>query len=167
MTTQPKDPAYRFICRRFGDEETRAIAVVPVDSSKAQIFSSTSDSEKRIERRFSLLDDDFNSARKALEAVPPTTLSFYNSLIQFFDTATGAKVIEFFWVDSKGKTHPLTYQVVDQDGNFALQRSQNLIAATGSAQALSARILMQRSQLDASASASASPKDPSGSKGLK
>ncbi|MDC8640596.1 MULTISPECIES: hypothetical protein [Xanthomonas] len=165
MTTQPKDPAYRFTCRRLGDKETRAIAVVPIDSSKAQIFSSTSNSEKKIERRFSLLDDDFDSARTALEAVPPTTLSFYNSLIKFFDTTTGAKVIEFFWVDRKGQTHPLTYQVVDQDGHFALQRSQNLIAATGSAQALSARILKQRSQLDASASASS--KDLSGSKGPK
>ncbi|MCS3747147.1 MULTISPECIES: hypothetical protein [Xanthomonas] len=166
MTSNSKTPAHVFSCFSPENENPIALVVVPTNSADAEVFDPTKSSVKKIRRTFSFLQDDWEEARKALENIPPTATMFHNSIVAFFDVASGAKVIEFYWINGSKKRNLLTYQVWMQ-GNFVnFQKTQNIISATGVAQALGAEIVNERSRVDASVSVSrkSSLPDPFGKK---
>ncbi|MBB4129650.1 hypothetical protein [Xanthomonas sp. 3075] len=166
MTSNSKTPAHIFSCFLPENKNPIALVVVPENPDDAEILDPTKASTKQIGSRFSLVQDDLEEAQKALENIPPTATSFHNSLVAFFDIASGAKVIEFYWIDGSKKRHLLTYQVWMQGSLVKFQKTQSIISATGVAQALGTEIVNERSRLDASVSVSpkSSLPDPFGKK---
>ncbi|MEA9753135.1 hypothetical protein VDG03_19375 [Xanthomonas campestris pv. raphani] len=111
MTSNSKTPAHIFSCFLPENENSIALVVVPKNPADAEVLDPTKASTKQIGSRFSLVQDDLEEAQKALENIPPTATSFHNSLVAFFDIASGAKVIEFYWIDGskKGIFLPIKY----------------------------------------------------------
>ncbi|MBO9828772.1 hypothetical protein J7373_10980 [Xanthomonas sp. A2111] len=153
MTSNSKTAAHIFTCRSKEGKKNVAFVVVPADPKKAEFFNPGQASEKQILSRFYPVQGDLGEARNAIENIPPTATSFHSSLVAYFDVASGAKVIEFFWFDSSKKRHLLTYQIWKDGASVHLQQAQSLIAATGLAQAIGDEIIKEKSRLDASASA--------------
>ncbi|MRH02669.1 hypothetical protein GIY21_20415 [Xanthomonas sontii] len=154
MTSNSKTAAHIFTCRSLGGKKNVAYVVVPADPENAEVFDLTKAGKKQVASRFSPVQRNFEEARRALEAIPPTALSFNKSIVKFFDFSTGAQVIEFYWIDDLDRMHTLAYQIELQGSSFVFQRAQNLVAATGTAQVLSDKILKKKSKAGVSVSVS-------------
>ncbi|APP73948.1 hypothetical protein BJD12_00260 [Xanthomonas vesicatoria ATCC 35937] len=154
MTSNSKPQAHIFSCFSPEKENPIALVVVPTNPADAEVLDPTKASEKQIKSRFSLVQNDLEEAQKALENIPPMATSFHKSLVAYFDIASGAKVIEFYWFDASKKRHLLTYQVWMRENFVEFQQTQSLISATGVAQNLGAEIVSEKSRLDASVSVS-------------